>query len=160
MTDHESTKSRTEAEWSVRGRRPSVLQAAQEPQVENLQLVVQLHADDAVVSVDAQQDPCGLAVLPQDHLHLENKTESALPPVTMATAEEGRGPGPVLVRSRWTHLVVLGRGDGFQMVAADTHHLLRVLHEHGAHPALQTRGSVSKRAGTGSVNRPIFPPQV
>lgn len=99
LTDHESTKSRTEGERSVRGRRPSVLQAAQEPQVENLQLVVQLHADDAVVSVDAQQDPCGLAVLPQDHLHLENRTESAPPPVTMATAEEERGPGPVLVDS-------------------------------------------------------------
>lgn len=53
--------------------RTSVFQATQEPQVEDLQLVVQLHADDAVVSVDAQQDPRGLAVLPQDHLHLNTR---------------------------------------------------------------------------------------
>lgn len=51
----------------------SVLQTSQEPQVEDLQLVVQLHADDAVVSVNAQQDPRRLTVLPQDHLHLDTR---------------------------------------------------------------------------------------
>lgn len=56
-----------------------MLQAAQEAQVEDLELVVQLHADDAVVSVDAQQDPGGLAVFAQDHLHLQeqHRTHSA-----------------------------------------------------------------------------------
>lgn len=49
----------------------SVLQAPQKPQVEDLELVVELHADDAVVAVDAQQDPRGLAVLSQNHLHLK-----------------------------------------------------------------------------------------
>lgn len=48
----------------------SMLQTSQKPQVEDLQLVVQLHADDAVVSVYAEQDACRLAVLSQDHLHL------------------------------------------------------------------------------------------
>lgn len=50
----------------------SVLQASQETQVQNLQLVVQLHPHDAVVPVDAQEDPGGLSVLPHDHLHLED----------------------------------------------------------------------------------------
>lgn len=43
---------------------------SQEPQVEDLQLVVQLHADDTVVPVDAEKDARRLAVLTQDHLHL------------------------------------------------------------------------------------------
>ncbi|KAK0144819.1 Ribonuclease T2 [Merluccius polli] len=49
---------------------PSVVQASQEPEVEDLQLSIQLHADDAVVSVDTEEDTRRLAVLPQNHLHL------------------------------------------------------------------------------------------
>lgn len=52
---------------------PSVLEASEEPQVEDLQLVIQLHADDAVVSVNAQQDPRRLAVFTQNHLHLDGQ---------------------------------------------------------------------------------------
>lgn len=52
--------------------RGSVLEAAQEPQVQDLELVVQLHAHDAVVSVDAEKDPRGLAVLSENHLHLKH----------------------------------------------------------------------------------------
>lgn len=55
----------------------SVLQTSQEAQVEDLELVVQLHAHDAVVPVDAEQDPGGLAILPQDHLHLDAPDVSA-----------------------------------------------------------------------------------
>lgn len=55
--------------------RLSVLETSQKPQVEDLQLVVQFHADDAVVSVDAQQDPRRLAVLSQDHLHLDTQEQ-------------------------------------------------------------------------------------
>ena len=55
----------------------SVLEASQEPQVEDLQLVVQLHADDAVVSVDAQKDARRLAVLSQNHLHLDARRQTA-----------------------------------------------------------------------------------
>lgn len=62
-----------------RSARLSVLKASQEPQVEDLQLVVQLHAYDTVVSVDAQQDPRRLAVLSQDHLHLDVGTISSTP---------------------------------------------------------------------------------
>lgn len=62
-----------------RSARVSVLEASQEPQVEDLQLVVQLHAHNAVVSVDAQQDSRRLAVLSQDHLHLDVGTISSTP---------------------------------------------------------------------------------
>lgn len=55
--------------------RHSVLEPSQESQVEDLQLVVQFHADDTVVSVDAQQDPCRLTVLSQDHFHLDAHTQ-------------------------------------------------------------------------------------
>lgn len=40
------------------------------------------------------------------------------------------------------YLVVLGGGDRLQLIAADAHHLLRLLHEDGAHPALQRRQEV------------------
>lgn len=55
--------------------RHSVLEPSQESQVEDLQLVVQLHAHDTVVSVNAQQDPCRLTVLSQDHFHLDAHTQ-------------------------------------------------------------------------------------
>lgn len=48
-----------------------MLEAAQEPEVQDFELVVQLHAHDAIVSVDAQKDPRGLAVLSENHLHLK-----------------------------------------------------------------------------------------
>jgi len=31
---------------------------------------------------------------------------------------------------QWSYLVVLGGCDGLQVIAADAHHLLRLLHEH------------------------------
>ena len=74
----------------------SVLEASQEPQVEDLQLVVQLHADDAVVSIDTQQDARGLAVLSQNHLHLNTRgTGNAT-----VNSLVGGGGGPVDLSSR------------------------------------------------------------
>lgn len=55
----------------------SVLKASQEPQVENLQLVVQLHAHNAIISINAQQDPCCFTVLSKDHLDLDTGTKKA-----------------------------------------------------------------------------------
>lgn len=42
----------------------------QEAEVEDLELLVKVHADDAILTIDAQQDPCGFPILTQDHLHL------------------------------------------------------------------------------------------
>ena len=43
----------------------------QEAEVEDLELFVKVHADDAILAIDAQQDTCGFPILTQDHLHLE-----------------------------------------------------------------------------------------
>lgn len=42
----------------------------QEAEVKDLELLVKVHADDAILTIDAQQDTCGFPVLTQDHLHL------------------------------------------------------------------------------------------
>lgn len=42
------------------------------------------------------------------------------------------------------YLVVLRRSDRLQMVTADAHHFLRLLHKHWAHPALRRDGQKNK----------------
>lgn len=53
----------------------------------------------------------------------------------------------------WTgpepYLVVLGWGYGLQVVTADADHLLRLLHEDGAHPPLRTHNKESEQPGQG-----------
>lgn len=130
-----------------------MLQAAQEAQVEDLELVVQLHADDAVVSVDAQQDPGGLAVFAQNHLHLREQHHTQSTGGSMEQQAGGWSSVSVfifvggrenedfvvctlcvycvyIVLCTVHNLVVLGGRDGLQVIAADADHLLRLLHEH------------------------------
>lgn len=54
-----------------RGRPSGLQQLAEEAEVEDLELLLQVHADDPVLPVDAEQDPGGFTVLPQDHLYLQ-----------------------------------------------------------------------------------------
>lgn len=42
----------------------------QEAEVENLKLFIKVHADDTILTIDAQEDTRGFPVLTQDHLHL------------------------------------------------------------------------------------------
>lgn len=47
-------------------------QLAQETQVEDLELLFQVHADDAVLAINAQQDTGRLPILSKDDLDLQN----------------------------------------------------------------------------------------
>lgn len=55
------------------GRRSGLQQLAQEAEVEDLELLIQVHAHDPILTVNAEQDAGSLAVLAQDHLHLRGQ---------------------------------------------------------------------------------------
>lgn len=55
--------------WALR-----LQQLAQKPQVQDLELFLQVHAHDAVLAVDAQEDTCGFPIFPEDHLHLGGRS--------------------------------------------------------------------------------------
>ena len=76
----------------------------QEAEVEDLELLIKIHADDAILTIDAQQDACGFPILTQDHLHLGGGAQG-----------QGLCQQPKAPTSPWPpYLVVLGGGDGLQ----------------------------------------------
>lgn len=50
----------------------SCFQFPKEAEIENLQLLIQLHSNNAIFTINAEQDSCGLPVLSQNHLHLRS----------------------------------------------------------------------------------------
>lgn len=48
----------------------------QEAEVEDLELFIKVHADNAILAINAQQDTCGFPILTQDHLHLGRGTHT------------------------------------------------------------------------------------
>lgn len=50
-------------------------QFSKETQVEDLELFIQVHADDAVLSINAQQDTGGLPVLSKDDFDLQEPNQ-------------------------------------------------------------------------------------
>lgn len=49
----------------------SHFQFPKEAEIENLQLLIQFHSNNAVFTINTEQDSCGLPVLSQNHLHLK-----------------------------------------------------------------------------------------
>lgn len=50
----------------------SHFQFPKEAEIENLQLLIQLHSNNAVFTINTEQDSCGLPVLSQNYLHLRS----------------------------------------------------------------------------------------